>query len=379
MGILREKESKYLLSFLICISIFISLLYGVNRWNCNRKIEQVVTIHNQMVAHEIMEESENVNINMMLSLDDFNIKASAVSDFLFLGCMIQFFIGIILYLKKREERYREALFVVEGYITGDFSKHLKKNEEGSFNQLLSSVENLSMALQSKSEVEHQAKEFLLERISDLSHQLKTPLSAIQMYDEIILQDADNEKTVKKFTNKSLLSVSRMEQLIALFLKMMRIDSGNAVFEKDDCQIGELVSHSIEDLKVRAKLEEKTITVTGCETEKIVCDFDWTSEAISNILKNALDHTSRGGHISISWERRVSMLRMEIRDDGCGISPEDIHFVFKRFYRSKNSDGKGFGLGLPLAKSIIEGQGGILTLESSIGEGTVFIISFLTNV
>lgn len=108
-------------------------------------------------------------------------------------------------------------------------------------------------------------------------------------------------------------------------------------------------------------------------------MEWTSEAIGNIVKNALDHTKQGGVIRIAWEYTPLMLRIFITDDGNGIAPEDIHHIFKRFYRSKHSlDTQGIGLGLPLAKSIIEGQGGIVSVKSEQNMGTTFTLAFLTE-
>ena len=111
----------------------------------------------------------------------------------------------------------------------------------------------------------------------------------------------------------------------------------------------------------------------------ICDMEWTGEAIGNIVKNALDHTQAGGIVRITWERTPAMFRIFISDNGNGIVPEDIYHIFKRFYRSKHSlDTQGIGLGLPLAKSIIEGQNGVISVQSEVGKGTLFTLSFLTD-
>lgn len=124
------------------------------------------------------------------------------------------------------------------------------------------------------------------------------------------------------------------------------------------------------------MEYKEISVEGDISQVIVCDRQWTAEAIGNIVKNALDHTEPGDVIQITWERTPAMLCLSIADHGHGIAEEDIHHIFKRFYRSKHSlDTQGVGLGLPLAKSIIEGQGGMISVQSKKGEGTSFMLSF----
>ena len=257
--------------------------------------------------------------------------------------------------------------------------HMPRMGEGTFYQLCASIDRLATMLQSRNEAQYQAKEFLKATISDISHQLKTPLAALTMYQEIIEGEPDNAETVKDFAAKIGTSLGRMEQLISSMLKITRLDVGAITFEKKSCHITDLVMQAVSELTTRADLEKKKILLDGAETETLVCDVEWTSEAIGNIVKNALDHTKEGGIIRISWECSPLMARIRIADNGHGIAPEDIHHIFKRFYRSSSSlDNQGIGLGLPLAKSIVEGQGGTISVQSDLGEGTVFTISLLTK-
>ena len=200
-----------------------------------------------------------------------------------------------------------------------------------------------------------------------------------MYQEIIESEPDNVETVKKFSTKTGIALKRIEQLIQSMLKITRLDTGNIVFEKRRCLVNEVIANAVNELTTRATNENKQIILEGNQEQFVVCDIDWTGEAISNLIKNALDHTESGGVIRITWENTPALLRIYISDNGNGIAPEDIHHIFKRFYRSKQSlDTPGIGLGLPLAKSIIEGQGGVISVESVINQGTTFILSFLTK-
>ena len=378
MSLLKDRTNRNYVVCLFLICGCICLLFLAGRWSAVREINKMADRHNRSVADSVMEGKDIFSKEDLIFPESvFQISDVIIGFFLLLILFFMMFLTF-QFLIKREKGYQKAMEAVECYVEGDFSAHLGENEEGSYAHLLSQVENLSLALQSKSEVEHQAKEFLMQRVSDISHQLKTPLAALKMYNEIMVQEPENITVVKEFAEKSMTSIERMERLLILYLKVMRIDSGNVVFEKETCRVSELVAQATELFSVRAKQEEKELIIEGADTDQIICDFEWTVEAVSNLVKNALDHTDKGGVIQISWECRPSMLRMVIKDNGCGIAPEDINFVFKRFYRSKNQKGNGIGLGLPLTKAIIEGQGGFLSLESEPGAGTTFILCFLTE-
>lgn len=292
---------------------------------------------------------------------------------LFPGVML---VGTILFLRKREQFYQDASLVIMQYAQGQFDHHLPGKQEGTIYQLFDAIEQLALSLQTKSELEYKAKVFLENMISNISHQLKTPLAALQMYTEILMEEPDHPQTVNKFSYKSMQSIERMEQLIQSLLKMTRLDTGNIQFEKEKAFVLGLVEDASRELMERAKKEQKKIWIAESTKEMIDCDLSWTREAIGNVIKNAIDHTENGGCIWIDWYQTPAMLRIRIRDNGCGIKEEDIHHIFKKFYRSKNSsDRQGIGLGLPLAKAIVEGQGGIISVKSHVGEGTTFTLSF----
>lgn len=287
--------------------------------------------------------------------------------------------GVLFFFLRRRRLYARAEAVVRRYIGGDYSAHLPQSSEGEIYRLFASVDQLATMLQSRNDSEHKTKEFLKSTISDISHQLKTPLAALAMYQEIIAAEPDNPETVRIFSLKTDAALRRMEQLIQSLLKITRLDSGSIHFEQTACPLPELVSLSLRDLSTRAECEQKRLLIEGDPALTLLCDPDWTSEAIANLVKNALDHTSPGAEIRIRWERAPGMIRVSISDNGPGIAPEDIHHIFKRFYRSRRSlDTQGIGLGLPLAKAIVEGQGGVISVQSAPGEGAAFTLSFLAE-
>lgn len=296
---------------------------------------------------------------------------------LILGAFLWF--GAVCWMKRREELYEKAADRIENFAAGDFSGHLPGNQAGTLYRLFASVDQMALALQTKSEAERRAKEFLKDMVSDISHQLKTPLSALNMYTEIINGEPDRPEVVRQFSEKSMQSLSRMEELIQSLLKVVRLDAGSIHFEKHWYPVTELVERALENLRFRAEQEQKPLLLEGDKDAQIFCDMEWTGEALGNLVKNALDHTREGECIRIFWESSPAMIRLTVADEGCGIAPEDIHHIFKRFYRSSRSgDRQGAGLGLPLAKGIVEGQGGILSVLSIPGKGAKFCISLLTE-
>lgn len=408
MSIFRDRQVKF---FSFFIAVYIVLIFGTGTWLCQTQIATAKSMyleHDRAVVSALLEQgvSKEVIANAVSSTDtsaagveflsSLGINQNTLNSLLphfsqfqhhFLlmvlgGCIFLTLIlgiGIIFFLRIRNRLYQQAEKIIDNYINNDYSCHLPQDSEGEIFHLFASVEQLATMLQAKNETEHKTKEFLKSTISDISHQLKTPLAALMMYQEIIEAEPDNAETVKEFSQKIGTALKRIEQLILSMLKITRLDTGNILFEKQSYFIQELIKNAISELTTRATQERKQIIVNGTPNQTVICDMDWTSEAIGNLVKNALDHTKAGGIIRITWESTPTMLRILVSDNGSGIASEDIHHIFKRFYRSKYSlNTPGVGLGLPLAKSIIEGQGGLISVQSILHEGTTFSVSFLTK-
>jgi len=408
MSIFRDGQIKRFSFFIIIYSI---LLIGAALWFYQSQMTATKSMfveHDTAIVSSLLE--QNVS-DEVIATAFFNTEVSTngieLSNFLGIGentignslpCFFQYqshslikiclfcivlilvlLVGIFVFLWTQNRLFQQASKIIGNYINNDYSCHLPQHSEGEIFHLFASVEQLATMLQSQKETEHKTKEFLKNTISDISHQLKTPLAALSMYQEIIENEPDNAKTVKEFCEKIGTALKRMEQLILSMLKITRLDTGNIVFEQTPCTIKEIIENATNELTTRAVHENKQIIVTGDHNQTITCDIDWTSEAIENLVKNSIDHTDPGGIIRITWEKSPTMLRIIVSDNGNGIAPEDIHHIFKRFYRSKQSlDMPGIGLGLPLAKSIIEGQGGLISVQSDLNRGTTFTISFLTE-
>ncbi len=288
---------------------------------------------------------------------------------------ILLFSAVFCYLRKTDRIYREAAAVVESYADNDFSRRLPEVYGGTLYWLFSRVNFMASELKAGKEAENRIKEFLKTTVSDISHQLKTPLAALSMYQEIILGEPERVETVIEFTQKAGAALARMEGLVSALLRITRLDAGNVVFSGKLFDASELAWQAVEGLMVRAGKEGKEIILSGDDRAKVFCDLEWSREALGNVVKNALDHTKKGERITLAWEQTPLMTRFTVTDNGEGIGAEDIHHIFKRFYRSRNAESAGAGLGLPLAKSILEEQGGTIGVESVSGEGAKFTLSF----
>ena len=169
----------------------------------------------------------------------------------------------------------------------------------------------------------------------------------------------------------------METLVQSLLKITRLDAGSIVLEKHPENVADLMKDIELHFAYRAKQEQKTLTLTGPADVTLLCDRDWLSEALDNLVKNALDHTAAGDTIVLRWRRLPAAVQITVQDTGSGIDPADLPHIFKRFYRSRRSqDVQGLGLGLPLAKAIVEAHDGVIEVDSEPGRGTTFTLNFL---
>ncbi len=295
------------------------------------------------------------------------------------------FMGVLImaacygYFKEQDEILEHAADQIREYISGSKDARIECQEEGELYRMFHEVNSLAAILNAHIEKEGREKEFLRNTISDISHQLKTPLAALNIYNGILQGEAEDLPTVREFAGLSEQELERIETLIQNLLKISKFDAGTIVMEKKRENVSEMMERVRKRFDFRAVQEGKKIVLAGDESSDFVCDCSWLSEAIANIVKNALDHTEEGESVRIEWKTSASLLQIAVEDNGSGIHPEDLYFIFKRFYRSRYSkDTQGIGLGLPLAKSIIEAHGGSISVDSELGSGTTFYIYFPYN-
>ena len=281
------------------------------------------------------------------------------------------------YFRKQNQIMEQAVSQINAYLDGNLDARIECDYEGELYRLFHSVNSLAAVLNAHADNELREKEFLKNTISDISHQLKTPLAALNIYNGL-LQDEDIEvSSVKEFADLSGQELDRIETLVQSLLKITRLDAGAIVLEKTAENVADMMRDIELHFAYRARQEKKEIILSGSDHLSLFCDRDWLNEAIDNIVKNAFDHTESGATIRVAWKELPSGVQIVIKDNGCGIHPEDIHHIFKRFYRSRFSkDKQGIGLGLPLAKAIVEAHNGTIEVDSELGIGTTFTMNFL---
>lgn len=294
-----------------------------------------------------------------------------------LGMGASILLAVYWHCKEQNRIMENAVLQIKEYISGNQDARIDCDDEGELYRLFHEVNSLVSILNAHAEKERKAKKFLKSAISDISHQIKTPLAALTVYNGIMQEETNDMATIKEFTTLSEQELDRIEILVQNLLKITKLDAGVILIEKSLENVSEMIGSIQKHFSYRAEREEKKLYLSGEDTVLLLCDRNWLMEAIANIVKNAFDHTSKGGRVQVEWKQYALVIQITIKDNGSGIHPEDLHHIFKRFYRSRFSkDTQGIGLGLPLAKSIIEAHNGTIEIDSELDVGTTFTINFL---
>lgn len=276
------------------------------------------------------------------------------------------------------KKIRSFSQAAEAVIEGNYNIHFYENKEGEFYSFAHQFNMMVQRLKNSIEMLNKEKVFLKDSIAHISHQLKTPISSLVMFNEILLSN-DNMGSDERmhFVHMSKEQLERMEWLTKNLLKMARLDAGVIEFNKENIPIVHTIDRALCGVEMKAKMKNQTIELKGIGEGFLKHDSEWTAEALSNIIKNAIEHTAVGGKIIIRWEETPLSMQISIKDNGPGILKEEIGKIFKRFYKGKNSTNpSSIGIGLSLAKLIIESQKGSISVQSEDGIGTEFNITFL---
>lgn len=249
-----------------------------------------------------------------------------------------------------------------------------KNQEGQMGLLKTELMKMTTVLKEKVALLHSEKIFLNDTISDISHQLKTPMTSLMLLTDLMYNDLDKEKKIE-FLDRTNAQLSRMDWLIKSMLKLSKLEAKVIDFKTEKVNINELIRRSISPLSVPMELKNISLNINGNKEASYIGDIEWSSEALGNIIKNCIEHTKEGGNLDIIYEENPIYSEIVIKDNGEGIDKDDIPNIFKRFYKGKNSKSDSVGIGLAMAKSIIESQNGDIYVKSEKNKGTEFHITF----
>lgn len=283
--------------------------------------------------------------------------------------------SIYLFTKWRYYEIEKLSNYLRDISNGNYSLDVRDNAEGELSILKSEIFKVTNMLSEHGAHLQQDKAHLMNAISDISHQLKTPLTSMMVMADIL---EDPQLPVSKrmeFTNIIHVQLERLDWLVSSLLKLSKIDAGTVYFKKDSIFVKDLLEASLESVLIPMDIKQQKVNVEGKESISIIGDLHWTKEALINILKNCVEHTPEGGEIEIFYSENVLFTEIIMKDNGKGIPKEDLPYIFQRFYKGKYASEESVGIGLAMAHRIITSQGGDIEVSSEVGKGTQFHIKF----
>lgn len=317
-------------------------------------------------------------INKTTSYKDLRNKIILLNTFFFITSILITTFFYLYHLKKTYSRINQINLYINDVLNDKNNFSIKDYEEGSFSALRNDVYKITNKLKEQNDRILKDKKYLEETLSDISHQLKTPLTSMYMINDLLESNNIDIKKKREFLLKNRMQLERIEWLVTSLLKLSRLESGTIKLRRENVKVFDLVKKSLEPLKIQFELKHQAINVKGNLNTTINCDFNWTSEALLNIIKNAHEHTNDKGHIDITWKDNPLYTEIIITDDGEGIKEEDIKHIFERFYKSSTNTKESIGIGLNMSKQIIDKQNGDISVKSNLGKGTSFEIKFYKN-
>lgn len=391
----KKKYSKLIMFTLIIFGIIIllnvMLYYHVNK-NYNNKIVNIISTikekYPEIKDDEIFDMiKNNVKINTFnrysFDLDGIVLikenKTIFVSYFIIL--LFIYLIICLVYLtiiinndKRKEKEINEVIKIIEEINNKNYSFKMKDINEEDLSLLKNEIYKTTIMLNEISEISKKDKKELEESLEDISHQLKTPLTSILIMIDTLLDDEDmDQNTREDFLRNMKREVMNINFLVKSILKLSRLDTNTVKFISKKESVKEIINEAILNVSLLSDLKNVKIE-TNLSDSFIICDYKWQIEALTNILKNSIEHSYENNKVLIESSENNAYVKIIIKDFGSGIAKEDINHIFERFYKGKDSDYDSIGIGLALSKSIIEKQNGKISVESS-DDVTTFTIKY----
>lgn len=283
----------------------------------------------------------------------------------------------LIYVITQEKKIAEINEYIKQINNKNYILKIEENDNGELPKLRNELYKTTVLLKETAEISEKEKENLSTAIADISHQLKTPLTSIRIMLDNIQDDPDMEKEVREdFLIEISKQIDWISSLVVALLKIAKFDAGTIKMENNEINAKNLIDNIVSNLAILMELKNIEIITNVDEKATFIADYKWQQEALTNILKNAIEHSKHNSRIYITVENTNLFLKIIIKDEGSGIDKEDLKHIFQRFYKTKNSSENSIGIGLPLAKAIIEQSNGYIKVETKYGEGTSFEVKYI---
>ena len=284
---------------------------------------------------------------------------------------------IILYLRRRDKKIQQITNYINQIKNKKYDLNIEENTEDELSNLKNELYKITIMLKEESEISKKDKENLKMSVEDISHQLKTPLTSITiMLDNLKDNPNMEEKTKQKFIFEISKQVEWINWLVISMLKLSKLDANVVQFYDEKINLKKFIGEIIKNLEIPIEVKNQKIIIDGDSNVSFIGDYKWQQEAITNIIKNCIEHNANNGTIYINYEENSLFTKITIRDEGEGIPKEDLKHIFERFYKGKNSSENSVGIGLALAKNIIEKNNGMINCKSELDKGTEFVIKYM---
>ncbi len=394
----NKTIKKYILSLIILLIFNVSLIFILNRYeykmyakNYNDKINSIISnIKNkypnieesdiiEIINNE--EDSEDIlskyGIDSITKNDKVNNKIRIISLIIIITFDSLIILIFYLYDKNKSKKIKEITKMISKINNRQFDIDINDFNEGELSILKNEISKTTIMLRQVADNSVKDKLNLKDSLGDISHQLKTPLTSITIMIDNILDNPDmDEKTRKSFLINIKREILNINFLVMSLLKLSKFDANVVKFNKENVYLKDIIIESIKNVSMIKELKNITIKVSGDDNIKLLCDFKWQVESITNILKNSIEHTSEYGTVEVNYSENKLYTRILIKDNGKGIDSNDLPHIFDRFYKGENGSDDSFGIGLSLSKTIIEKEGGSITVKSTPNIGTIFTIKYL---
>lgn len=291
--------------------------------------------------------------------------------------VILLLIIVNIYYHSRNQKIQEIIKYIEAINNKNYDLKIAENTEDDLSNFRNELYKIAIMLKEQASQSINDKKALQTSLEDISHQLKTPLTSISiMLDNIRENPNMDEHTRQEFIYEISRQINWINWLVISLLKLSKLDSNTAVFVQKEIKVEDLINNVVKNLAIPIDIKQQNVIVNGSSDVMFVGDYNWQLEALTNIVKNCIEHTVENKNIYINWEENNFYTKIAIKDEGVGIDKKDVKHIFERFYKCKNSSENSVGIGLALAKSIIEKDNGYIICASELGRGTTFEIKYM---